>query len=174
MPRRALRVSTIVVGLLMLLGGASALSASSDNDSPPSKRFDVVAPEVDRVFLDLGESGLSRWDQIIIDKHLFLKDDPETRVGDDVVHCVVTVIEGDQKVATLCDVVYTFDGVGQIMAQGRSHLDLTSTNEFDIAITGGTGDFKGEGGFVHVIQRPAGGDHDLTFHLEDVVPKALR
>jgi hypothetical protein len=134
----------------------------------------VLAPEVDRLFLDLGDSGLSRWDQIIVDKHLFLKSDPQRRVGDDAVHCVVTRVEGDRKVASLCNVVYTFDGVGQVMAQGHVHLDLTSTNVFDIAITGGTGKFKDAGGFVHVIQRPPGGDHDLTFHFERKVPRALR
>jgi hypothetical protein len=167
-------VTVVVIALMMLFGGAAVLWASSDNESGPSKRFQVVAPEVDRAFLDLGPSGLSRWDQLIIEKDLFLKKDPQRQIGEDDVHCVVTKVEGSQKIASLCNVVYSFDGVGQIMSQGLVHLDLASTNEFDIAITGGTGDFKDAGGFVSVIQAPPGGDHHLTFHLEDVVPRALR
>jgi hypothetical protein len=166
MSRRRLGLTMSVIALTVLVGGTAALAASSGNgdDGAKVETFRVRAPEVDRVVTDLGPPGLSQQDQIIIKKDLYFEKEPDEKVGEDVVNCVVTEIEGDQRFEALCNTAYWFDGDGQIISQAVAHFDLADPGEFNVAITGGSGKYRGAGGWIKVIQSTE--IHRLVFHVE--------
>jgi hypothetical protein len=173
MARRLLHVTMGMLVLTLLVGGATVLLAASNEDGDgKSKIIEITAPEVHREIVDVGQAGLSPGDQLIVRKLLFLKNRPDKQVGEDHVSCLVTQVKDPHTIACVSNVVYWFEGVGQIVAGGAIFFDLSRPNEFDIAITGGTGEFKDVAGFVHVRQTP--GEHFLTFHLNRPAPQALR
>lgn len=168
MLHRLLRLTTSAIVLTMLIGGTAALSASSrddDDDDDDIRRLEVVAPEIDRVTIDLGQSGASKGDQILIRKNLFFKSDRSKQVGENAISCTIMDVLGPQKFLTMCTVVNWFVGVGQIMGQELIELDLANPGQFDMAITGGTGKFRSASGIVRILRTT--GDHHLTFLLDD-------
>lgn len=88
------------------------------------------------------------------------------KVGRDGVTCAVVRVSGDQADVN-CAGVFVLNGGpgGQLAAQALITVDVSNEQPsgFDIAITGGTGDFKSAHGYV---SSTSDGDFDrLDFHL---------
>ena len=70
-----------------------------------------------------------------------------------------------QRQEAQCNATYSFGG-GQITAQAV--FILNSAAPYDVAITGGTGNYEGAKGEIHVLPATATNPNGiLTFHLQD-------
>jgi len=71
-----------------------------------------------------------------------------------------------QRQEAQCNATYSFGG-GQITAQAV--FILGSAAPYEVAITGGTGNYEGVKGEIHVLPAtPANPNGILTFHLQDL------
>ncbi|MFJ3900820.1 hypothetical protein [Streptomyces sp. NPDC090025] len=87
-------------------------------------------------------------------------------VGRDGVTCSVVRVSGDSADAA-CVGTFVLDGGpgGQLAAQGLTTMDTTEPQAaaFDVAVTGGTGDFKNAHGYIRVT--PDGDYERMEFHI---------
>lgn len=156
MRKTLLRLVPLAVGLTLL--------AACGGDEGDVERIEVVAPEIDRIMIDLGRPGTNKGDQILIRKNLFFKGNRSRRVGENAISCVIVDIKGPQKFTTMCTVVNWFFGRGQIMGQELIELDFANPGRFDMAITGGTGSYRSVKGLVRILRTEE--DHELVFLLD--------
>lgn len=88
------------------------------------------------------------------------------KVGRDAVTCAVVRVSGEQADAG-CVGTFVLNGGpgGQLTAQALTTFDISAEQPaaFDVAITGGTGDFKNAHGYVRVT--PEGDYERLEFHI---------
>ncbi|MER7765820.1 hypothetical protein [Kitasatospora sp. NPDC096140] len=149
----------------VLLCGPSAVAAGPPADHGPSgqqKTFTLLAQVTRESLLHLGTGDApSQGDQIVFAEDLL-------RDGEKVGHgggaCTVTFLARPGAGEAQCQVTTALPG-GQLTTQGLQSFADHVLGEFDVAITGGTGDFRSAGGFVHGVPRSAT-EIELTFHLD--------
>ncbi len=120
-------------------------------------RFALIARETNVQFLDNQPGQLAPGDRFVVRSNLLQGDKV---VGEDHVSCTAMF---DNKV--LCNSTYVVNGRGALMGQG---LITFGAREFDIAIIGGTGDYRTARGVVHVTvlqPQPPNRVEELRFEL---------
>jgi hypothetical protein len=159
-----MRRITMLSGLVLvggLLGPATATAAEGGGDADDQHRwiavedeFAIVLPNGD-TFTDEDpppdeESEPPTGARIFLGEALYTTDDGETpgdEAGRNTIVCTVPAI----TTSIFCDIVFDVDGAGQLY--GTAFVDFTDESgteplQFDIAVTGGTGDFSGARGVV--------------------------
>jgi hypothetical protein len=142
-----MRTKLAAIGVTLLLGAMIAgttLTVASAGGNEVELRFRAKTTE--QTFLDLGEKGDSLGDQFIF--HDVLRHAGE-RVGHDGGVCTITSLEGPAGEAQ-CLVTAYLSG-GQITFQGLI-VETGDPPRFTLAVTGGTGQYEGASGEVHVIE----------------------
>jgi hypothetical protein len=153
------------------MGGASF--AAADPSSRDADTF--IAKTVQSANIDLGDHGFSLGDEFVFSDDLFAKNDDNHRsdnhddaVGTDGGVCTIVRVAdaGAEHGTAQCVVTLSLTDRGQITIQGL--VDVTGGNtpaSFDLAITGGTGDFADAGGTVTVEQ--VNDDREkITLHVQ--------
>lgn len=147
------------VALGMLVAGTGVASA----DGKGKKTLRVVAEEIQTEFLDLGDTGPSLGDQIVFSEALFIRGE---EVGESGGFCTVTKASPPYDVLTFQCIVTLSLERGQITLQGLNEIQgEDDPGPFELAITGGTGKYRGAGGEATFRERRTGvGVYKL--HLE--------
>ena len=129
-----------IVALGVLVSGTAVASAHGHG----KRTLRLVAHENQFEFLDLGASGPSLGDELVFSETLF-KNGRE--VGVSGVVCTVTQVMPPYDVLTLHCVATLSLRRGQITLQGLVEVQgEDDPGPFTVAITGGTGAFRGAGG----------------------------
>lgn len=168
-PRSPGAAAGLAAALLIAVSTASAAWSATPSASDTGLRIhqhteiiQLVARQTHSETVDAGKKGLGPGDEIIIAEDLYRDGE---KIGD---HSVVCTYVRTKPGELQC--LGTFDlPQGQITSQALLHLPAAAT--VDIAITGGTGDYRSARGFVHTV--PAGThtvpaavtERRLTFHI---------
>jgi hypothetical protein len=136
----------IVAAMAVLAIAASAVSwapAMADRNGKQTLR--LVAHQTHYDFLDLGAAGYSLGDQLAFGETFSKRGDSVGRSG---VACTVTAFEAPPSDVVTVNCVGTLKlKDGQVNLQGLLELDgLDDPGPFRVAITGGTGRYRGAGG----------------------------
>jgi hypothetical protein len=143
----AMRTKLAAIGATLLLGAmvvGTTLTVASAGGNEVELRFRAKTTE--QTFVDVGEKGDSLGDQFIF--HDVLRQ-AGRRVGFDGGVCTVTSMEGPASQAQ-CQVT-AWLSEGQITFQGLV-VETGEPPEIVLAVTGGTGQYQGASGEVHVIE----------------------
>jgi hypothetical protein len=143
----AMRTKLAAIGATLLLGAmvvGTTLTVASAGGNEVELRFRAKTTEQN--FLDLGEKGDSLGDQFIF--HDVLRQGGE-RVGHDGGVCTVTSVEHSQAQC----LVTAWLPEGQITIQGLVVETGDSPGRLVFAVTGGTGQYEGASGEVHVFEQ---------------------
>jgi hypothetical protein len=143
----AMRTKLAAIGATLLLGAmvvGTTLTVASAGGNEVELRFRAKTTE--QTFLDLGEKGESLGDQFIF--HDVLRQAGE-RVGHDGGVCTLTSVDQSQAQC----LVTAWLAEGQITIQGLIVESGEFPARFVFAVTGGTGQYVGASGEVHVIQK---------------------
>jgi hypothetical protein len=139
-----------VVALGLLVAGPAVASGKSGG----KKVLRVAATEKQSDFIDLGASGPSLGDELVISERLFVRG---RQVGESGIVCVVTQAMPPYDVLTFHCVATLDLGKGQITLQGLIEVQgMDDPGPFRVAITGGTGAFRCACGEAVVRQVSAG------------------
>ena len=141
-----MRTKLAAIGATLLLGAMVAgttLTVASAGGNEVELRFRAKTTE--QTFLDLGEKGNSLGDQFIF--HDVLRQRGQ-RVGHDGGVCTVTSVEENQAQC----LVTAGLAEGQITIQGLV-VETGDPGRLVFAVTGGTGQYEGASGEVHVIEK---------------------
>jgi hypothetical protein len=154
---RGATVTAIVALALMAFGTAVAAAHGKG-----SKTLRLVAVENQSDFLDLGAPGPSLGDELVFSETLSRNG---RHVGTSGVVCTTTAVEPPYEVTTYHCVGTLSLRNGQITLQGLIEVQgEDDPGPFTVAITGGTGDYRGAGG--QAVVRDVGGGvsvYRLTF-----------
>lgn len=145
---KAVVLAIVAVGVLV--PGSAIASANGGK-----KTLKIKATEKQIEFLDLGTPGPSLGDELVLSERLFIRG---RDVGESGVVCVVTQAVPPYEVLTFhCVATLSLLKKGQITLQGL--IEIQGENDpgpFLMAITGGTGKFRGAGGEATVREVSAG------------------
>ena len=160
-----MRRLTVLSGLILvggLLGPATASAADDHHENADGQHqwiavedeFAIVLPNGD-TFTDENEPPDEEAEppvgaRLFLGEVLYATDDGETP-GDEVGRTTIECTVQATTTAFLCDIVFDVDEAGQL--HGTVLVDFTEQSDteplqFDIAVTGGTGDFSGATGVV--------------------------
>jgi hypothetical protein len=146
-------VALVLAGGLVL--GPSLAGAQSDGQ----ETLVVIATPLRFEFVDLGRSGQSPGDIVLV-KDALWDESQATRVGTNWLECT-----HDFRTVAICTAVSRIDGRGSLTGTGA--VDITA-RRITFPVTGGTGDFQNVTGEVHAT---LGEETDrLEFHLSGVRP----
>jgi hypothetical protein len=150
--------------------GALALSPSvavADGGKEKEKTLRLIGRESQREFIDRGTPGPSLGDEIVFSEVLFRRGRGEVGMSGGV--CTVTEALPPYDVFTLQCVVTLRLRRGQITLQGLNELQgLDDPGPFTLAITGGTGAFRGAEGEARVrFTRPGRTVYRLRLDSDD-------
>jgi hypothetical protein len=135
-----------IVGLGVLVSGAAAATANGHG----KRTLRIVATEIQSEFVDLGTSGPSLGDELVFSEALFVHG---REVGTSGVVCTATQVTPPYDVLTFQCVGTLSLRHGQITLQGLIEVQgQDDPGPFIVAITGGTGAFRGAGGEAVVRQ----------------------
>jgi len=135
-----------MVVLGMLMPAAPMAQASGHGDKTRTLR--IVAVEIQSEFLDLGTPGPSLGDELVFSETLFKK---KREVGTSGVVCTVVQAVAPYDVLTFHCVGTLSLRSGQITLQGLIEVQgEDDPGPFVVAITGGTGKYRGAGGEAKV------------------------
>lgn len=139
-----------IVALVVLAPGSAVASAKGGK-----KTLKIRATEKQSEFLDLGTPGPSLGDELVLSERLFIRG---RDVGESGVVCVVTQAVPPYDVLTFhCVATLSLLKKGQITLQGLIEIQGEGDQRpFLVAITGGTGKFRGAGGEATVREVSAG------------------
>jgi hypothetical protein len=130
-----------LVCLLGVIGGTMVANAGSDITSPET--FTLVGTTVKDRFADVGKPGPSPGDVVVfVDQ---LKDEAGADVGKARIQCTFHVGPW-----AICTAVFRITDRGDIVAAGLAPFGKLNPPPFDVAVTGGTGDFANVRGEIHV------------------------
>ena len=133
-----------IVGLGVLVFGSTLAAA----DGKGKRTLRVVATEIQSEFLDLGAPGPSLGDELVISESL---SQHGRDVGESGVVCTVTQVTPPYDVLTFHCVATLSLRRGQVTLQGLIEVQgEEDPGPFTVAITGGTGRFRGAGGEARV------------------------
>ncbi len=150
-PRRS--TASAIVAAAMCWGMPSPAVAGA---VPPDIK--VTAKPWTDYFVDNGPRGESPGDRFGFTEKLFQHGD---RVGHDAVDC--TIMRATRRSFTMqCVGTLTLKGRGQITIQGAITFSETSGDEFSLAVTGGTKEFRGVNGEMVVVDN-GGPDRYLIY-----------
>jgi hypothetical protein len=129
-----------VIALGVLVSGTGVANAHGDS----KRTLTLVATELQSEFIDLGTSGPSLGDELVFSEALFLRG---REVGMSGGVCTVTHAVAPYDVLTFHCVGTLSLRRGQITLQGLIEVQgEDDPGPFTVAITGGTGAFRGAGG----------------------------
>ncbi|MFD8422260.1 hypothetical protein [Streptomyces sp. NPDC059466] len=168
---RSPRAATVLTALFLLATAPTATAAQSATSTAAdtgrrirqhTEIIQLVARQTRSENVDAGKKGLSPGDEIVIAEDLYRDG---KKIGDHTVVCTYVLTEPGEL---QCLGTFALPQ-GQITSQALLHLPATAA--VDIAITGGTGDYRSARGFVHTV--PAGThtvpvavtERRLTFHI---------
>jgi hypothetical protein len=141
--------AALAIGASMLLTGSGAASATSGSTDRVVR---VSERQISNHFIDLGKKGFSIGDEFLFTSAVF---QGGNRVG---------LTDGSCKIMdrnrALCVIATTIRG-DQLTGTGTLNLQATT---FDFPVSGGTGQFAGMSGYVHVHDTGRTTD-TLAFHL---------
>jgi hypothetical protein len=176
---KSMRKIAVLSGLVLvggLLGPSAAFAAEDDNSEnrwiAVEDQFAIVLPDGE-TFTD-EESGPTEelppvGSQLFISEVLHETEDGETQ-GDEVgrshIQCTGQAVEG----TFLCEGAFVFDTGSQLLL--AVHVDFSSETgpeTFDIAVTGGTGDWSGATGVVSLTDISSTPEETVTLYEADVV-----
>jgi hypothetical protein len=107
--------------------------------------------------------------QVFVSEVLYETEDGETR-GDEVgrshIQCTAQVVE----FIFLCDGAFVFDNGSQLHASVALDFSMEGTESFDIAVTGGTGDWFGATGAVSLTDITSEGEPAVLYEADVVLP----
>jgi hypothetical protein len=146
-----LKVVVLAIVALGVLGPGSAVASANGGGK---KTLRIKATEKQSEFLDLGTPGPSLGDELVFSERLFVRG---RQVGESGVVCTVTQAVPPYDVLTFHCVGTLSLRKGQITLQGLIEVQgPDDPGPFLVAITGGTGKFRGAGGEAVVRQVSAG------------------
>jgi hypothetical protein len=158
--RSKLRAWTAVLAVLtvaILAFGPAAASAAGKHH----RALRLTGTQIDSTFLDLGDSDLSLGDELVFSETLTRRG---RDVGEDGGTCTVTDITGYDSFMANCVVTFALRR-GQITAQGLIAFEEETIPDATLAITGGTGAYRGASGEVDYHQ-VSGAVSKYTLHLD--------
>lgn len=133
-----------VVALGMLMFGSTLAQAHGKGKT----KLRLVATQIQSEFLDLGAPGPSLGDELVISESLARRGND---VGESGVVCTVTQVTPPYDVMTFHCVATLSLRRGQITLQGLIEVQgEDDPGPFTVAITGGTGAFRGAGGEARI------------------------
>jgi hypothetical protein len=135
---RTLLVSACVSALTALVVGGGALASASSSGG--GQTFTVIEKSTGGKFVDLGKKGFGVGDEFTFASD-FWNTAQTRKVGHSNGYCVVISATRDHCFATA-----RFHG-GTLEAEGGN---LSSASDFSLAITGGTGKYRGANGQVTI------------------------
>ena len=142
--RLTLKLRTAVLAVAVALGVLSLSAAVASGHRDGKKVLKITATELQSEFLDLGTPGPSLGDELIIAEALSRKGHD---VGTSGVVCTVTQTTVTYDVLTFQCVATLSLRKGQITLQGLIEVQgEDDPGPFKVAITGGTGRYRGAGG----------------------------
>ncbi len=173
-----MRRLAVLSGLVLVggvLGPSTALAAEEDTHQwiAVEDDFAIVLPDGETFTEDAGPMDENEappvGTSLFISEVLYATDDGETR-GDEVgrshIECTAQVVE----FTFLCDGAFVFDTGSQLVAS--VHIDFSDPElegmPFDIAVTGGTGDYFGACGVVTVTDI-SDSDETVSLYEADLV-----
>ena len=127
-----------VLAIGMLAFGTAAASAHGKHQ----RTLRLTATQIDSAFLDLGTTGISLGDQIVFSDTLTRRG---REVGEDGGTCTVTNVTGYNTAMANCVVTLALRR-GQITIQGLISIEDETTPDATLAITSGTGAYRGASG----------------------------
>jgi hypothetical protein len=135
---RACTAALAVLTVAMLAIGTTAASAAGRHN----RTLRLTATQIDVAFLDLGDPNLSLGDTIVFSDTLTRRG---RDVGEDGGTCTVTDITGYSGFMANCVVTLALRR-GQITVQGLIAFEEETIPDATLAITGGTGAYRGASG----------------------------
>ena len=138
--RTKVMAAVAAVGLLGLIGGAVAASAGTDITAPET--ITTVGTVLKDKFVDVGKQGPSVGDTFATT--LDIKSQAGVDLGTERTQCTI----GTGRWA-ICTGAFDITGRGEIVATGMVNFGSESP-DFDVPITGGTGEFANVRGVAHV------------------------
>ena len=173
-----MRRLAVLSGLVLVGGvlGQSTAFAAEDAEQwiAVEDNFAIVLPDGETFTEDAGPMDENAappvGTRLFISEVLYATDDGETR-GDEVgrshIECTAQVVE----FTFLCDGAFVFDTGSQLLAS--VHIDFSDPElegmSFDIAVTGGTGDYFGACGEVTVTDISESADETVSLYEADLV-----
>jgi hypothetical protein len=140
--RRTLQIGMATVAASAALAGGVAL-ATGDGSGPPGRdgdrreRIVLLGREgEDNAFVNVNDSADGPGDYTVFRDDLLSEGKSQTKVGDNFIICVGQFAPA----AAQCEGVARLEGRGDITFQGLAPRDISE--DFTIAVTGGTGDFR--------------------------------
>ena len=140
MRSRIVAGAVAAAGLLGLIGGTVAANAGTDITSPET--ITTVGTTVKDKFVDVGKRGPSVGDTFATT--VDIKSQAGVDLGTERTQCTL----GTGRWA-ICTGAFDITGRGEIVGTGMVNLG-TESPDFDVPITGGTGDFANVRGVAHV------------------------
>ena len=138
-----------ITALGVLVFGSTAVMAHGK-----SKPLRLVGTPIQSDFIDLGDPGPSLGDEFIASETLFRRGN---EVGEAGIVCTTTEVVGPYDVQTLHCVATLSLRKGQITLQGLIEVQgMDDPGPFTVAITGGTGKFRGASGEARIRDRANG------------------
>ncbi|MCI0634097.1 MAG: hypothetical protein L0206_09315 [Actinobacteria bacterium] len=141
MRNRIVAGAVAAAGLLGLIGGTVVANAGTAITSPET--ITTVATVVRDKFVDVGKQGLSVGDTLAWT--LDIKSEDGVDLGTERTQCMI----GTHRWA-ICIGTVDITGRGEIVSTGMVDFGPGRSLDFDVPITGGTGDFANVHGVVHV------------------------
>jgi len=154
---RRLMTTGAVLGVVALTAGSvgTATGQGGGGHHDHGDKLRVLSTNTEEAFVDVGETDFSLGDSFVFTSDL-------TRHGKHVGHtgvqCTITSVEREESQC----VGTAWTHKGQITVQG---LLAGEPDEFELAITGGTGAFEDAGGTL-VVDELSDTEELLTFHLD--------
>jgi hypothetical protein len=138
--RTKVMAAVAAVGLLGLIGGAVAASAGTDITAPET--ITTVGTVLKDKFVDVGKQGPSVGDTFATT--LDIESQAGVDLGTERTQCTI----GTGRWA-ICTGAFDITGRGEIVGTGAVNLG-TESPDFDVPITGGTGEFANVRGVAHI------------------------
>jgi hypothetical protein len=139
--RTKLRLCTATLAILAVgLMGSGTAAASAGGKQQRTLR--LTATQIASEFLDVGTTGLSLGDQVVFSDALTRRG---RDVGEDGGTCTITNVTGYDTANANCVVTLALRR-GQITVQGLIAFEEESIPDATLAITGGTGAYRGASG----------------------------
>ena len=149
-------LTILAIAVVAVIGIVQTAASSTASKHPVTKTFKATAVIDSATNVDNPPAGDSQGDIIVFTQKLYRDSSQKTKIGSDQAYCVRT-IAGKARV---CTGIFYLRG-GTVTITGPE----SSTKVHSLAITGGTGDWRGAGG--EIVLRPHGPVVDrMTFHVE--------
>lgn len=154
---RTIRTTAVIATVASALAvGGTAFAAYADHSQHDNNVLRLTAETVQDAFVDVGtpSPGPGLGDQIISSDNVFRRGEP---VGADGVIC--TVVKATPDSITRSWIMTIALPGGQITLQGIADGPAgppTEPLEFELAVTGGTGQYRSARGFAEIIDNPGG------------------